>query len=141
MWERVIIEEENPELKMPWCPRCSKHDEYNRLKHRIRLDYNRKILSPQFGDEDFLMCWACGLTVQIHEVQMKGKIAGIQGITPVENPYDFKKGKVLGTEDKLGAKGRYNKLKKKQNKHPDKEVQKLIEQGWELTSYKQVMPT
>lgn len=68
---------------------------------------------------------------------MRGKISGIKGITPIENPFDFKKGKILGLDDR---KNRYSKLKKRQAKHPDKEIQKLIDDGYELKSYQQHNP-
>lgn len=68
---------------------------------------------------------------------MQGKISGINGITPIYNPFDFKKGWILG----LDRKNRYSKLKKKQTKHPDKEIQKLIDDGYELKSYSQDIPT
>jgi hypothetical protein len=69
---------------------------------------------------------------------MQGKISGINGITPIYNPFDFKKGKILGLDDR---KNRYSKLKKKQTKHPDKEIQKLNDDGYELKRYSQDIPT
>jgi len=102
-----------------------------------------KVINPPPPDADnFLQCWKCGLIVPIREIQIKGRIAGIQGIQPVDNPYDLSKPTVVGTGDRIGGiKGRYQKLLKKQRSHEDKEVQKLMEQGWEVTSYHQQMPT
>jgi hypothetical protein len=51
-------------------------------------------------------------------------------------PFDFKKGKILGLDDR---KNRYIKLKKRQAKHPNKEV-KLIDDGYELKSYQHDIP-
>ena len=68
---------------------------------------------------------------------MQGKISGISGIEPIDNPFDFKKGKILGLDDR---KNRYRKLKKTQAKYPDKEVQKLIDDGYKLKSYQQNIP-
>jgi hypothetical protein len=68
---------------------------------------------------------------------LQGKITGINGITPIDNPFDFKKGKILGLDDR---KNRYSKLKKRQAKHPDKEVQKLIDDGYELKNYQHDIP-
>ena len=65
---------------------------------------------------------------------MQGKISGISGIEPIDNPFDFKKGKILGLDDR---KKRYRKLKKTQAKYP---VQKLIDDGYKLKSYQQNIP-
>jgi hypothetical protein len=51
------------------------------------------------------------------------------------NPFDFKKGKILGLDDMGKGKKRYLKLKHRKNKHPDAEVQKLIDDVWELHSF------
>ena len=137
----MIISLPEPE-RFSWCPTCLKVSIYSKLKHRVYLDDNFKAINPPHPHADnWLQCWKCGLIIPMRELQMKGKIAGIQGITPRDNPYDFNKPKVLGTEDyKGGIKGRYQRLKKKRDKHPDKEVQNHLEQGWELVSYKEVMP-
>jgi hypothetical protein len=80
--------------------------------------------------ENFKMCWVCGLVVPLREIKQQGKIAGIKGIELISNPYD-RKDVILGIE----SKNRYQRLRKRQSKHPDKEVQRLINQGWELQSY------
>jgi hypothetical protein len=58
------------------------------------------------------------------------------GIEPVHNPYDFNKGVILGND----SKNRYQKLKQRKNKHPDAEVQRTPEDGYELKSYLSIMP-
>jgi hypothetical protein len=137
-----VVYGETEEQKNLWCPRCIKFSKYSRLKQRVYLDHNMKALPPPPDADNFLQCWKCGLIVPIREIQMKGKIAGIQGIQPVDNPYDLSKPTILGTGDKIGGiKGRYQRLKRKQNKHPDKEVQALIDKGWEVTSYLSSIPT
>jgi hypothetical protein len=141
----VIIPEENPELRNPWCPRCIKFSKYSRLKQRVYLDHNMKAINPPPPDADnWLQCWLCGLLVPIREIQIKSKIAGIQGIQPVDNPYDLSKPKVVGIGDRIGGiKGRYQRLKKKRDSphHKDKEVQKLMEEGWTVQNYQTSMPT
>jgi hypothetical protein len=52
------------------------------------------------------------------------------------NPFDQGKGIVLGND----SKHRYQRLKQRKNKHPDQEVQKLIDQGWEVKNYQQDVP-
>ena len=91
---------------------------------------------PPPDADNWLQCWRCGLTIPTRDAKMLGKISGISGITPVENPYDIKKGKILG----IDSKNRYQKLKQRRNKHPDNEVQRLINQGYELKSYQTSMP-
>jgi hypothetical protein len=55
----------------------------------------------------------CGLTVPIREIQKEGKITGLGRITPIQNPYDFDKVKVLGVDSKNNRHARI----KKQRKH------------------------
>jgi hypothetical protein len=71
-------------------------------------------------------------------VKHEGKISGIQGVEPIDNPYDKKKGLILGNDARLTS--RYQKLKR-QTKHHDPEVQQHLEDGYELTSYISSMPT
>jgi len=109
----------------------------HKLKERILLDDKGKRLPSPPDYENFRMCWVCGLVVPLREIKQSGKIAGIKGVEPIENKFDYGKGIVLGFDDKH----RYLRLRKRQNKHPDKEVQRLIDQGWELQSYSSSMPT
>ena len=67
---------------------------------------------------------------------MQGKISGIQGAEPVENPNNLKR-TIIGND----TRNRYQGLKKRKNRHEDPEIQKLIDKGWEVTSYKKDMPT
>ena len=137
----IIAKEENPELKNPFCPRCLKNGDYNKLKHRIRLDHNMKILPAEPGDDQFLHCWQCGILVPLYDAQMKGVIKPVT--EPLDNPNDFNAKRILGTEDLGGIKNRYRKLKKRQNKHPDTEVQRILDNtpGATVTNYQTTMPT
>lgn len=135
----IIIDTGNsPEEKNPFCPRCQKLGIYSRLKQRIYLDDNGKLLPPPPDHDNWLQCWKCSLIIPITSAKWEGQIKGIQGITPIENPNDFNKKSILGTED---LKDRYHKLKKSTDKHPDKEIQAYLDQGWDLTSYSNSVPT
>jgi hypothetical protein len=68
----------------------------------------------------------------LRDVKLSGTISGINGIEILENPLDYKRGVVLGLDD---TKQRYKRIRKKQTKHPDAEVQRLIDQGYELKNY------
>jgi hypothetical protein len=53
----------------------------------------------------------------------------------IDNPFDFGKKLIKGLDNR---KDQYKKLKKrksKENKHPDKDIQKYLNDGWELTNY------
>jgi hypothetical protein len=130
----LVVDEEIEEISS--CSTCAANGVMSKLKQRLYLDDKGKLLPPPPDADDWLQCWICGLVVPSRDVKQSGKISGIQGVEPVENPFS-KKSKILG----IDSKHRYQKLKKRQNKHSDAEVQKLLEEGWEVTSYKQVMPT
>ena len=132
----MVIDTGDPEQTNPFCPRCEKMGEISRLKENIYLDDKTgKLLVPQPPDADnFLQCWKCNVVIPIRETKMQGKISGISGIEPIDNPFDFKKGTILGVDDR---KKRYRKLKKTQAKYP---VQKLIDDGYKLKSYQQNIP-
>ena len=119
----IVIDTGEPEESNPFCSTCAAFGEISRLKKRLYLDSNGKALPPPPDADNWLKCWVCGLTIPTRDAKMIGKISGISGITPVDNPYDLQKGKILGND----SKNRYQKLKQRRNKHPDKEVQKLID--------------
>jgi hypothetical protein len=95
------------------------------------------LVNPPPDAEDWLQCWKCGYIIAVREAQRKGRISGILGIEPIDNPYDFSKGVILGND----SKHRYQKLRRQRTKHPDSEVQRLIEDGYELKAYSQDIPT
>ena len=89
----MVIDAGNPEEPNPFCPRCEKIGIMSRLKQRLYLDDKGKLLVPQPPDADnFLQCWKCSIILPTSESKMQGKISGINGITPIYNPFDFKKG-------------------------------------------------
>ncbi len=94
-------------------------------------------IPPPPDAENWLQCWKCGDIIPTRDAKMIGKISGINGVSPVENPNDFKKGIIFGND----SKHRYQRLKQRRNKHPDAEVQRLIEDGFELVSYQNDIPT
>ena len=59
---------------------------------------------------------------------------------PIVNPFDFNKKIVTGLDNR---KDQYKTLKRKKNKekHPDKDIQKYLNDGWELQSYSSSIPT
>jgi hypothetical protein len=132
-----IVYDEAPAEKISYCSTCMAVGELVRLKERIHLDSAGKRLPDPPNNDLFRQCWKCGLIVQVRDIKLSGKISGINGIETVENPFDGKKGIVLGLDDKH----RYQRLRKKQSKHPDNEVQRLIDQGWEVKNYQQDVPT
>ena len=125
----VVIDEDIPDIS--FCPSCQKNGETSKLKPMVYLDDFGKLLkNPPPDADDFKRCYKCGLVVPLREVKKLGKISGITGIDIVQNPYDVGKGIVLGTDSRLTS--RIKNLKRRQTKHPDAEVQKLIEQGYEV---------
>ena len=136
----VVIDKGESEESNPFCQKCDKVGIISRLKERLYLYDKGKLLISQPPDSDnWLQCWTCGYIIPTRDAKMIGKISGINGISPVDNPFDFQKGTILGLND-MGKGKRYAKLKQRKNKHPDKEVQKLIDQGWEVKEYKTSIP-
>ncbi|HEX7178103.1 MAG TPA: hypothetical protein VF220_00135 [Nitrososphaeraceae archaeon] len=134
----IVIDTE-PE-RQSWCSTCMAIGKLSRLKQRIYLDDKGKLIQPQPPDADlYLQCWNCGLTIPTRDAKMLGKISGINGISPVENPNDIKKGKILGDDVRLS--NRIKKLKRRQNKHPDPYVQRELDKGNLVLDYKTSMPT
>jgi hypothetical protein len=132
-----IVIDEAPAEKISYCSTCMAVGELSRLRERIYLDDKGKRLPDPPNADMFKQCWKCGLVVQVRDIKLSGKISGINGIETVENPFDEKKGIVLGLDDKH----RYQRLKQRRNKHFDAEVQQHLEDGYELTSYLSSMPT
>ena len=66
------------------------------------------------------------MIIATREVKQSGKISGINGISPVDNPFDSKVA-ILGNDVRLS--NRIKKLNRRKNKHPDKEVQKELDKG------------
>ena len=132
-----IIIDNKPEESNPFCPKCEAVGIISRLKERLYLNDKGKLLPPPPDANSFLQCWKCGLVIPTRDAKIIGKISGINGISPVDNPNDFKKGVILGND----SKHRYQKLKQRQSKHEDSEVQKLIDQGWTVQDYKTSIPT
>jgi hypothetical protein len=137
-YHSIGIVTNDDEEELSFCENCYKNShELVRLKERLYLDNNGKLLPPPPDADSFRQCWTCGYIIAVREAQRKGKISGILGIEPVDNPYDFNKGVILGND----SKHRYQRLKHRQNKHPDKEVQRMIDDGYELVNYRQDIPT
>ena len=118
-----IIVDTEPEDKNPFCSTCAAVGKLSRLRERIYLDDKGKLLPPP-PNNDFLQCWNCGLVIPLREAQLVGKIAGVQGVEPIENPNDIKKS-ILGVDSKY----RYQRLQKRKNRHEDKEVQAELDKG------------
>ena len=103
------------------------------MKERIFLDSAGKRLPSPPDNDSFLQCWTCSSVVQTRDIMKQGKISGISGIEPVSNPYDEKKGVILGNDSRLSS--RIKKLKQRKNKHPDKYVQAELDKGNIVTNY------
>jgi hypothetical protein len=136
-----IITDDDDQEELAFCEVCQKNGELSKLKERIYLDNNGKLLPPPPDADSFRQCWTCGTVVIYRDVKLSGTITGINGISPVDNPFDEKKGMVLGLDDMGSVKKRYSRLRKRQTKHEDKEVQAHIDQGYELISYQNDEPT
>jgi hypothetical protein len=136
-YHSIGIVTDDDEEELAFCHNCYKNShELVRLKERLYLDNNGKLLPPAANADSFRQCWTCGTVVRLRDVKISGTITGIQGIETVENPYDVGKGVILGND----SKNRYQKLKQRKNKHPDAEVQRMLEDGYELKSYLSSMP-
>ena len=133
----VIDNSEDEDEDLIFCSTCAANGDMSKLKERIWLDDKTGKRLPDPPDADsWRMCWTCGLIIPTKDIKLSGKISGILGIEPVDNPYDFNKGVILGND----SKNRYQKLKQRKNKHPDAEVQRMLEDGYELKSYLSSMP-
>jgi hypothetical protein len=134
----VVIDSSEDEEDVMFCEQCRNEGTMSKLKERLYLDDKGKAVPPPPDASDFVMCWKCGLVVPLREAKKQGKISGIHGIEILQNPYDFSKGVILGNDARLT--NRIKNIKRRQTKHPDKEVQKYIDDGYELTSYLNSMP-
>lgn len=132
----MVIDNSEDEEDLQFCSTCMAVGEMNKLKERIWLDSKGKRLPDPPDAADWRQCWTCGNIVALRDTKKQGRIAGIQGIEPVDNKFDYGKSTILGND----SKNRYQRLKQRKNKHPDQEVQKLIDQGWELQSYSSSPP-
>ena len=133
-----VVIDTDIEQSNPLCSTCAALGIMSRLKQKIDLDKNGKLLPPGPDADNFLMCWKCGL-IPTREAMLQGKISAIPGVSPVENPNDISKGKILGIDTRL--KTRMRNLKRRQSKHEDKEVQAELDRGNIVTQYKTSMPT
>ena len=129
----VVIDEETEDLQ--FCSTCAANGEMNKLKERIWLDSAGKRLPDPPDADAWRMCWKCGLIIPVREVKKLGTVTGIQGVEILQSPYDSK-AVILGND----SKNRYQRLKQRKTKHPDSEIQTLIEAGWELTNYQNYTP-
>ena len=83
----------------------------------------------------------CGRTVSVKAVKRQGKTSGISGVEVIDNPFNFGKKMIKGLDNrKLQNRLKNNKKKTKKRKHPDKDIQKYLNDGWELTSYRNHVP-
>ena len=123
----VVYDSEDSEEELTFCSTCATAGIISKLKHRLYLDGNGKRLPEPPYSDNWLQCWTCGLMEPIRDVKREGKISGINGIEPIDNPYDSKV-TILG----IDSKNRYRRLKQRKTKptHPDKEVQKYLDNGW-----------
>ena len=134
----IVISTE-PEERNPFCSTCAAVGEISRLKVRIYLDDKGKLIQPQPPDADqFLMCYICGLIIPTRHAQFVGKISPIIGVQPVQSPNDIKK-TITGNDTRLSS--RIKNLKRRQNKHPDSDVQRELDKGNIVTNYQTTMPT
>ena len=135
----IITDNESEELV--FCENCQKNrgGQLSKLKERLYLDEKGKLIPPPPDADSYRQCWTCGYVVPLREVKKSGTITGIEGIEILQNPFDVGRGIITGTDD---AKNRYQKLKQRKTraKHHDKEVQRLIEDGFELKAYSQDIP-
>ena len=135
----VISTDYDDEEDISFCEQCQKQGTLSKLKELIYLDDNGKLLpNPPPDADSWRRCWTCGLVVPTKDVKRESRISGITGIEILSNPYDEKKGLILGNDSRLTS--RIKNLKRRQNKHPDNEVQKFIDDGYELISYQNYTP-
>jgi hypothetical protein len=79
-------------------------------------------------------------SIAVREAKIQGKVTGISGVEVIDNPFDFGKKFITGLGNK--NKERYPIKKKKQkNKHAAKDIQKYLDDGWQLQSYSKSPPT
>ena len=132
----MVIDSDEEDIM--FCSTCAANGEMSKLKERIWLDNKGKRLPDPPDSDSWRMCWKCGMIIPTRDAKKSGTITGITGIEILSSPYDEKKGLILGTDSRLSS--RIRNLKRHKNKHPDAEVQKLIEQGYEVVNYQQDIP-
>jgi hypothetical protein len=133
----MVIDNSEEEEDLIFCSTCAANGDMSKLKERIWLDDKGKRLPDPPDADSWRMCWQCGLIIPTKDIKLSGKISGILGIEPVDNPYDIGKSTILGND----SKNRYQRLKQRKTKHEDKEVQTLVDEGYELKVYSQDIPT
>ena len=132
----MVIDNSEDEEDISFCSTCAANGDMSKLKERIWLDDKGKRLPDPPDSDSWRMCWTCGLIIPTKDIKLSGKISGITGIEPIDNPHDIGRSKILGND----SKNRYRNLKRQKAKHPDQEVQKFLEDGYELKSYLSSMP-
>jgi hypothetical protein len=133
-----MVIDNSDEEDLIFCSTCAANGDMSRLKERIWLDSAGKRLPDPPDADSWRQCWTCGLIIPTKDIKLSGKISGITGIEILSNPFDEKKGLILGNDARLTS--RYKNLKRRQTKHPDSEVQRMLEDGYELKSYLSSMP-
>ena len=87
----MVIDSEDDE-DLIFCSTCAAVGDMSKLKERIWLDDKTGKRLPDPPDADsWRMCWTCGLVIPTKDIKLSGKISGITGIEPVDNPYDIGK--------------------------------------------------
>ena len=83
------------------------------------------LVNPPPDAEDWLQCWTCGYIIAVREAQRKEGYRAYWELSLSIILMITARGTILGND----SKNRYQKLKQRKNKHPDKEIQKYLDEG------------
>lgn len=125
-----------------WCPSCAKVGINSPLKHRIYLDEQGKITSPQSDAKNWRQCWQCSLIVPVYEAKVE---ADIETLTE-PRPTGFNNPSSSGTDraeesilpDESGNRlKRHRKKKRKQDleQYKEHDIKDALRKGQKLLSY------
>jgi len=136
----IVDSNDIDEGKNPYCKSWYEFGILSILRERLYRDDNGKSIPPEPDNDNWLQCWYCGLIVAVREIKQSGTISGISGVEPVENPYDFNKKTIVGLDSKKERMRKLAMKKSKERKYADKDIQRYLNDGWELTNYSSSPP-
>lgn len=127
-----VIDTGGDDTPISWCPRCEKRGDKTRLGEKILLNNE-----PPASDHDqWLQCPKCYCLVPIFNVKYEGEI--YSDLDTEDNPFDYSKADILGIDSRL--KSRVKGVRRRQSSMKDQEIDGLVQDGWQVTSFSQTIP-
>jgi hypothetical protein len=133
----VILSGSGQKDKVSYCEDCLKVKILSPLRHRIYLDENGNITTPQSDASKWRQCWTCGLIVGVYEAKPEVELDTLT--EPRDNPFKFKSGEVQTREsrkyDRTGKTQRKRKLKQDLEQYKEEDIKQALRRGSKLVSY------